>query len=163
MKDNQGKSILNLVITIAISLIIGGIAIAMITGDNGLLVEKQDAVTEEAENKVKEEINTILLSIQEEARKKITDNPEVNLIKEYKQIDLTKYGVRESEGYSVTKNQTTIEENKVEESAISNDGIIEIKYNNKKLGITVSGTIDFKIKGNESDQGSTYGIITKAQ
>ena len=60
MKDNKGITLIALVITIIVLLILAGVSIAMLTGDNGLLTKASTAkTTTEKAGKV-EEVNIAL-------------------------------------------------------------------------------------------------------
>lgn len=48
MKDNKGITLIALVITIIVLLILAGITIAMLTGDNGILTKASDASVQNA-------------------------------------------------------------------------------------------------------------------
>ena len=62
MKNQNGITLIALVITIIVLLILAGISIAMLTGDNGLLTKSQTAVMDNAIAGAKDKIN---LSLQE--------------------------------------------------------------------------------------------------
>ena len=57
MKNNKGITLIALVITIIVLLILAGISIAMLTGDNGLLTKANDAKSETSKAEVIERIN----------------------------------------------------------------------------------------------------------
>ena len=57
MKNNKGITLIALVITIIVLLILAGISIAMLTGDNGLLTKANSAKTETTKAEVMERIN----------------------------------------------------------------------------------------------------------
>lgn len=64
MKNQKGITLIALVITIIVLLILAGVSIAMLTGENGLLTKASNAKTEttqkEAEEVVKIAVGTIL-------------------------------------------------------------------------------------------------------
>ena len=64
MTNNKGITLIALVITIIVLLILAGVSIAMLTGDNGILTQAGNAKTEtaqaEAEEAVKLAVNEIL-------------------------------------------------------------------------------------------------------
>ena len=62
MKNQNGITLIALVITIIVLLILAGVSIAMLTGDNGLLTKSQTAVMDNAIAGAKDKIN---LSLQE--------------------------------------------------------------------------------------------------
>ena len=57
MKNNKGITLIALVITIIVLLILAGITIAMLTGDNGLLTKSQTAVKDNAIGSVKDKLS----------------------------------------------------------------------------------------------------------
>lgn len=57
MKNNKGITLIALVITIIVLLILAGITIAMLTGENGLLSKSQQAVADNAIAAAKDRIN----------------------------------------------------------------------------------------------------------
>lgn len=154
MKNNQGMSLIILSVTIIVLIILAGVSFAMLVGENGIFISKEKAEIKEA----KEKIDRAIEDIKKEAITKITENS--NILEYYQNIDLSKYGLDTSKGYKLV----TEEEN--EAKGISEDGIIAIKYENKKSAISVIGKIDFKI-GNDNEEnndtsGSLYGTIEKA-
>ena len=54
MKNNKGITLIALVITIIVLLILAGISIAMLTGDNGILTQAGNAKTETIQGEVEE-------------------------------------------------------------------------------------------------------------
>lgn len=57
MKNQKGITLIALVITIIVLLILAGITIAMLTGDNGLLTKSQTAVKDNAIGSVKDKLS----------------------------------------------------------------------------------------------------------
>ena len=57
MKDNKGITLIALVITIIVLLILAGVSIAMLTGDNGLLTKANNSKTETLKAEAVEKIN----------------------------------------------------------------------------------------------------------
>lgn len=58
-KQEKGVTLVALVITIIVLLILAGVSIAMLTGDNGVLTKSQDAVAKNAIAGAKDEVNLI--------------------------------------------------------------------------------------------------------
>ena len=58
MKNQNGITLIALVITIIVLLILAGVSIAMLTGENGLLTKSQTAVMDNAIAGAKDEIST---------------------------------------------------------------------------------------------------------
>ena len=57
MRNNKGITLIALVITIIVLLILAGVSIAMLTGDNGILTQAGRAKYTQIEGQVREEIN----------------------------------------------------------------------------------------------------------
>ena len=58
MKNNKGITLIALVITIIVLLILAGITIALLTGDNGLITKSQKAASDTAVAEAKEKATT---------------------------------------------------------------------------------------------------------
>ena len=73
-KQNNGITLIALVITIIVLLILAGVSIAMLTGDNGILTQSKQAKIETAKGSLKEEINLMIQKrkIDEATGKKIS-------------------------------------------------------------------------------------------
>lgn len=57
MKNNKGITLIALVVTIIVLLILAGVSIAMLTGNNGILTQGKNAKTDTANAEVAERIN----------------------------------------------------------------------------------------------------------
>ena len=57
MKNQKGITLIALVITIIVLLILAGVSIAMLTGENGILTQASDAKTQTTKAEVAERIN----------------------------------------------------------------------------------------------------------
>ena len=62
MTNNKGITLIALVITIIVLLILAGVSIAMLTGQNGILTQASSAKVAQIEGQVKEEINLAVQS-----------------------------------------------------------------------------------------------------
>ena len=60
-KENEALTLIALVITIIVLLILAGVFIAMLTGNNGILTQAQNAKQETEENTFNEKVNLILI------------------------------------------------------------------------------------------------------
>ena len=60
MRNQKGITLIALVITIIVLLILAGVSIAMLTGNNGILTQAGNAKTQTAEAEVREKINMTL-------------------------------------------------------------------------------------------------------
>ena len=57
MKNNKGITLIALVVTIIVLLILAGVSIAMLTGNNGILTQGKKAKTDTANAEIAEKIN----------------------------------------------------------------------------------------------------------
>ena len=64
IQENRGITLIALVITIIVLLILAGVSIAMLTGENGLLTKVGDAKVKNEEGEIKEEIALAWNSVQ---------------------------------------------------------------------------------------------------
>ena len=62
IKTNKGITLIALVITIIVLLILAGVTIAMITGDNGILTKTTEAKNKTAEATAKEKVQTEVMA-----------------------------------------------------------------------------------------------------
>ena len=60
LKNNKGITLIALVITIIVLLILAGVSIAMLTGENGILTQSQNAKEDTAEAEIADKINMAL-------------------------------------------------------------------------------------------------------
>ena len=74
-RTNQGITLIALVITIIILLILAGISIAMLTGENGLLTKSLKAKEEHLISQYKEEINLIIAEEVAERKTEVKEEP----------------------------------------------------------------------------------------
>ena len=63
MKEQKGITLIALVITIIVLLILAGVSIAMLTGNNGILTRANDSKTKNAQAEVVDKINMELNAI----------------------------------------------------------------------------------------------------
>ena len=75
MKNNKGITLIALVITIIVLLILAGITIAMLTGDNGLLTKANDAKAKDIESSVDERVRMGVAAIRLEIAKEVATDP----------------------------------------------------------------------------------------
>ena len=117
-KNSTGITLIALVITILVLLILAGVSIAMLTGNNGIITQATNAKTNSAKAEAIERINMALNAAYTEAMAPPSTAPSVATIQAYDT------GLTTANGYTVTA-----EANKV-----------KIEYN--KDGISTSGTIE---------------------
>ena len=86
---NKGITLISLVVTIIVLLILAGISISMLSGDNSLLTRTSDAAIETEEGEVREEIN---FAIEEATLKKYSER--LNSIKDAYSQELFERNIR---------------------------------------------------------------------
>ena len=70
MKNQKGVTLIALVITIIVLLILAGVSIAMLTGDNGILTQAKSAKISQIEGQVKEEVRLAVQAAKMDAENK---------------------------------------------------------------------------------------------
>ncbi len=73
MRNQRGITLIALVITIIVLLILAGVSIAMLTGDNGILTQANNAKMSQIEGQVKEEINLAIQATKMYAEQKAVE------------------------------------------------------------------------------------------
>ncbi len=141
MKNQKGITLIALVITIIVLLILAGVSIAMLLGDNGILTNATEAQKNTAKQNAVEKINVALQAIKTEALSKIIDDSD------YDPAD---------DNANLIKPEVTGIEDGEDGYAVSGTDPITITYTNDSLNITVTGSITF---GADKTSG---GTITKA-
>lgn len=85
MKNNKGITLIALVITIIVLLILAGVSIAMLTGNNGILTRANDAKTKnaygEAVDKINLELNALYTSVLADSKSTFTADDASNITK----------------------------------------------------------------------------------
>lgn len=119
MKNNKGITLIALVITIIVLLILAGVSIAMLTGNNGILTQANNAKSDTAKAEAVERINLVLNAAYAEAMATPSVKPTVSKMQTYDT------GLTAENGYSFDDTTDTSK--------------ITVKYN--KNGITTSGSI----------------------
>ncbi len=98
LKINKGITLIALVITIIVLLILAGVAIATLTGDNGIITKAQSAKTQNDKSNEKEQIDLAVLA------SKINNDASIDkktLKKELEKIgEIIESGIPESDEYS---------------------------------------------------------------
>lgn len=130
MKNNKGITLIALVITIIVLLILAGVSIAMLTGNNGVLTQAKNASSDtkvaEAKESVSLKVNELVSEFYEEKYVNSNTAAEMASVKTYIEANLTS-----EEGlynYDATNKTITIipvnREGKQETGTIDTDGAI---------------------------------------
>jgi len=167
MKNNKGITLIALVVTIIILLILAGISIAMLTGDNGILTNAGKTSTENAYYGAEERFKLAYMAVKTEimaqvvkdgqydARKQYTDtsvNPNVSYenVKALAKIvydDLVKGNTDTTKKFTVTYKGRA-------KGATSGDAIICVKYEDSNIDQGVIST------GKPANEGKVFYTIT---
>lgn len=100
LKQKNGITLIALVITIIVLLILAGVTIAMLTGNNGILSQAQNAQEQTEIAKIKEEIQVKISAKQ-------TENLKSSIYDKDLQVILEEYGTLEGEGNILDKTLLT--------------------------------------------------------
>ena len=131
MKEQKGITLIALVITIIVLLILAGISIAMLTGDNGLLTKANDAKSETSKAEVIERIN-------------------MELNAAYADVlsgDISSFS---SSYVSAINTNLKVDEKQVAEAASTDPKVLTITANDADLGIS-AGKITIKTDGSVAE------------
>ncbi len=115
---NDGITLIALVITIIVLLILAGVSIAMLTGENGILTQSKQAKVETAKGGLKEEINLMIQKrkIDEETGRKVSLKEDLEneisgekVIEEIEGVTDACYLTKESQTVTVYEDGTIVE------------------------------------------------------
>ena len=123
LKNDKGITLIALVITIIILLILAGVAIATLTGENGLFARAKQAKQTQTESEMKEKLN---LSIQELQVEKLTEATLDDITQEWLTQKLSEYNPILKEDGTTNSKKVTLQKN----------GIIKLYMIDEKLNIT---------------------------
>ena len=137
LKTSKGITLIALVITIIVLLILAGVSIAILTGENGILTQANRA-KEDTENAAEEE-NTILDGYNEYIKNKVGDSGST--------------GESETLGNGETKPYLP-EESTIIEDNLSNGVVIKDKNNNEWAWVEVPKSAVFTTATNSTDYGN---------
>lgn len=148
--NNKGITLIALVITIIVLLILAGVSIAMLTGNNGILTQASTAQKNTDRENAIEKINVALQAIKTEVSSNLASNTAYDAVTaagtlDHGLLDASVTGISNGkEGYTVT-------------AATNASKVVKITYINNSTGVKVEGSIDL------SDVvGTTGGEITGA-
>ncbi len=105
MKNNKGITLIALVVTIIVLLILAGVSIAMLTGNNGILAQSKTAKTDTEKAEAVERINLALNAALAAAMEDSANVPTVANVKAHDSIfgqEGTKYDVNADTPGSIT-------------------------------------------------------------
>ena len=137
-KSSKGITLIALVITIIVLLILAGVSIAMLTGDNGILTQASKAKDENIKGQEKEQIR---LAMQSKKMEKIADNVERTVTAEELQNQLIADGAK----------NVTVE--------AGENGNLVVKYADSKNEYTVNQNGEIGGNGQVPDEPGTGGDL----
>ena len=159
MKNNKGITLIALVVTIIVLLILAGVSIAMLTGDNGILTNSQKAKRDTMKNEAVERITIALNAIKTEVL------AQYNTKASYDPTTVTDSGnlvVASVIGFTATGTDAptngTSETGYYVVNSTATDKKITITYTNKEEKFSVTGSITFTSPAN----GGTISTVTAA-
>lgn len=127
MRNQKGITLIALVITIIVLLILAGVSIAMLTGENGILTNATEAQAKTDYNNAVEKIDIALQAIKTEALANLVDDTEYEAAKDTNLVTADVVGsVKTDKGYTISGTDT-----------------ITIKYENAATSVMVEGSIAF--------------------
>ena len=156
-EKNFGITLIALIITIIVLLILSGVAIATLTGENGLFARAKQAKQTQTESEMKEKLN---LSIQELQVEKLTEATLDDITQEWLTQKLSEYNPILKENETAEGKKVTLQKDGVIKSyfidinlnitEIVNENNIEFSYEIKSRN---NGTIQILIKVKDSENG----------
>ena len=106
--NKNGITLIALVITIIVLLILAGVAIATLTGENGLFARAKQAKQTQTESEMKEKLN---LSIQELQVEKLTEATLDDITQEWLTQKLSEYNPILKEDVTTNNKKVTLQKN----------------------------------------------------
>ena len=139
MREQKGITLIALVITIIVLLILAGVSIAMLTGQNGILTQATNAKTETAQAEAEEKINLALNAVKSKIYEKQVSNSSYNGGTSTLDTDIVST-VLTQDGFSATAAPANNKEGYWHEFA---NGTLTLHYTNPEAKITsITGSID---------------------
>ena len=144
MTNNKGITLIALVITIIVLLILAGVSIAMLTGQNGILTQANSSKTATTKAEAVEKINLALNAV----KAKIYEQQVTSSTYSNNKVKTEIAAVLTSDLPDLTENTSTVE-GKYTYSVDTTTGVLTIRYINTAQGIktAVSGSITLKANG----------------
>ena len=130
LKNNKGITLIALVITIIVLLILAGVSIAMLTGDNGILTQSTTARDDTKKASVADKVNMAIQTVYAQA---VIDN------------DGTTPASRISDTAIIAQYVLDNGSNTATESGTTSDGIITVTEGGQKYTVTLqqAGTLSY--------------------
>ena len=169
MSRTNGITLIALVITIIVLLILAGVTIAVLTGDNGVLNKSKESKIENEIGKEKEQLSLAMTSMRFEDEKVKKKRKEIfqGYLDEYTGVEKTKSYITDA-GYTVhfietnrvykvdEKGEIIQEDISIISDIDDNPGVLEIE-GNKKIINSIEDLVEFS---NQVNTGNKYGNDT---
>lgn len=156
-KEQKGITLIALVITIIVLLILAGVSIAMLRGQNGILTQSNNAKRETSRAEAVEKINLSLNAVKAKVYEKlVSDDTYTALTTDKNDVNSEIVDVmKEDLGTTLTKSTTAVDGKYTYSTA---GGVLTIRYKNAASDVQeVSGTITLDATASDDYE------ITKAE
>lgn len=144
MKKQNGITLIALVITIIVLLILAGVSIAMLTGDNGILTKAKTAKSESAQGEVLEAVKLGIAEIQADKLDTVSTTKNTDGVMSVKSI-----------ADAAIRNNTSIEKTKDKDTAYTTDEIT----GETEIPLTLNN-VDYTVTYTPAEKDATTGAIT---
>lgn len=108
LKEQKGITLIALVVTIIVLLILAGISIAMLTGDNGIITNAQASRSNTAYRTADEQMRLAYMAVRTEIAAKLANNTAYEAISLANATELKDLVTKDLEGYSGNKSSWTV-------------------------------------------------------
>lgn len=109
LKGQKGITLIALVVTIIVLLILAGIAIALLTGDNGIITNAQASRSNTAYRTADEQMRLAYMAVRTEIAAKLANNTAYEANSLTNATELNKLVEKDLKGYSGNESQWTVE------------------------------------------------------
>lgn len=158
MKNNKGITLIALVVTIIVLLILAGISIAMLTGDNGILTNASKASTTNAYYGAEEQVKLAYMAVRTEIMAQVvkdgTYDARINEASGTDKVENTKALAQIVKNDLKDDNKWDVYYVGSEKDATSKTGVIYITYKDTAID---AGVIE---NGKPANEGNVYYTIT---
>ena len=140
LKQKKGITLVALVITIIVLLILAGVSISMVVGDNGVLTRAKNAASETAKAQANEALQTAVIGVQGDYATNWSDDSSFNLISKMTTDELQ---ANVSSEYTITITKASTDAATAAEGTIAKSGgatySFKLKQVEKGYGVTIEG------------------------
>ena len=158
MTNNKGITLIALVITIIVLLILAGVSIAMLTGQNGILTQANSSKTATTKAESVEKINLALNAVKSKIYEQQVTTSTYSPLDSSNKVKTEISTLMTSDLPGLTENTSAVEGKYT--YSVDSDGTLTIRYINSTQGIKTAVTGSITLKANGSTQAYT---ITEAK